>query len=290
MKFKSSSPVRRAFTLIELLVVIAIIAILAAMLLPALAKSKFKAKVINCTSNYRQWGVMVNMYTSDDSQGRMPSWPATQAGGNPTDVSVNFVTNLAPYGMTVPMYFCPVRSQDWVEANNEFRNGTSAGTGLSAQHRDITSIGDLSKWFSTAKSVNGGYSKLLHDWWAPRTSGLSGGFTFPTLTTPNDLANTNSNPYGWPAKTSDKAASVSPIISDLAEIGGTSQDPSNIHPGQTGANTTSSTTYAWGNAHFYSGALNSINLGFADGHVESHNRSQIQWQFSGNSSQNSYFY
>src|ERR1041385_2538417 len=57
---------REAFTLIEVLVVIAVIAILAALLLPALAGAKERARQSQCLNEFRQWGLTMKMYIADN--------------------------------------------------------------------------------------------------------------------------------------------------------------------------------------------------------------------------------
>jgi prepilin-type N-terminal cleavage/methylation domain-containing protein len=87
---------RRGFTLIELLVVIAIIAILAAMLLPALAKAKQKALQTACLANLKQVGVGLAMYV-DDNSGYFPPIKTYQNPKDPTSPSWNWAKSLGSY-------------------------------------------------------------------------------------------------------------------------------------------------------------------------------------------------
>src|SRR5262245_3166867 len=73
---------REAFTLIELLVVIAIIAILAALLLPALSRAKENAQAIKCASNLRQLATAVHLFVPE-SEDKLPGvWESSVGGGN----------------------------------------------------------------------------------------------------------------------------------------------------------------------------------------------------------------
>jgi prepilin-type N-terminal cleavage/methylation domain-containing protein len=138
---RSETP-RRGFTLIELLVVIAIIAILAALLLPALARAKEKAYQTTCISNLKQIGIALTLYI-DDNDGFFPIAKSVTATGD----DLNWTKTLGPYlprqGLSETskahkVFVCPSARYGSLSRDALSRTYTATGTmqGLTSKSTD----------------------------------------------------------------------------------------------------------------------------------------------------------
>jgi prepilin-type N-terminal cleavage/methylation domain-containing protein/prepilin-type processing-associated H-X9-DG protein len=238
----------RAFTLAELVVVIGIFAILSAMLLPAMCKAKSQNRVTACAANFRQWALSANMYAKDNQEW-LPTFKAEGGGGGAWDVSPNMCNALAPYGMDVPKWLCPMNPNEWDNA-------------LIVLGHPIQSIDDLNHYFSRFAP---GILILNNNYWVPRPSPQipTDYSKIPSESWPDFIkaGQPESAVYGWPRKLHDTAAAHVPFVSDSAASGPVSPDVQRINP-----NT----------AHFINGTLLGVNAAFADGHVEARSKEQMR--------------
>lgn len=243
---------RNGFTLIELLVTLGIIAILVTLLLTGLSGARFRSKVANCTSNYKQWGIAVSLYANDDDRGRLPTFPLELSKFSsyndlyPWMVSLQMGTNLEPYGLDVPLWFCPQRAEQYRIAKRHY---------LQLSGRSLRTMTDLTDLWSSATKF---FAVIDNSWFVPRPL-INSEEVFPSPKVINCR-----NPLGWPVSIEDEAGATQPILTDVANASWNSD--------KTRFNSN-------GTMHQWPGRISkNMNLLFVDGHVETRNINQVQWQ------------
>jgi len=134
---------KKGFTLIELLVVIAIIALLMAILLPALARVKQQAEAVACMANLKQWALAYSMYV-EENNGYFSRWD-------------HWTEDLKPYYKDEKLLFCP-------SATMTFAQGAPPAFAAWASSSDpLTPVGSYA--YNTWTMSDGSGAQLIEDMW-----------------------------------------------------------------------------------------------------------------------------
>jgi len=150
---------RKAFTLIELLVVVAIIALLMAILMPALQRVKKQAKAVICRSNLKQWGLVWAMYT-DENNAKFPDY-----------LGSDWMRRLVEYYRnTEKLLYCPMTTKTITE-------GAPVRYAVIADNNSRFGSYALNEWVYDSDDTSGG--RRLEDYW--RNSNKKGLNNIPVM-------------------------------------------------------------------------------------------------------------
>jgi prepilin-type N-terminal cleavage/methylation domain-containing protein len=241
-------PGRRAFTLMELLVVVAIIALLVAILAPALMRVPFVVRTAICGSGQRQFVLATALYANDE-RGCLPRYDMGQdgrsSGNNLWDLHMSFYERLKEgYGVPHEAFFCPFTDKDHVGAD-----------------------------FLTVGWKRYGFALLTSSYWVPRL--ISRGLGPPELSDPGTFVILDTEEFRGPARLDDVLARDNPVLTDAIitspGIGpdvDLASDPT-VH----------GSTFR---LHLYRGVLDSINCAYVDGSVRNVDGQDVRPRFFGN--------